>query len=182
MSIADFRFTVEIDSRRVGAFTECNLPTLEWDVESIQEGGLNSFVHQLPKGRKQAKLTLKRGLGDGRELLDWYMAALQGRFIRKIVTIHLIGFYRGQSRTAFSWTATGAYPTKWSGPQLQSSGKSVAIETLELVCNEISITYDAGYLWAADVNNRFRDAERIRGNGRKVQRGSQRRRIPFKKK
>jgi len=166
MSIADFRFTVEINSRRIGAFTECSLPALEWDVETIQEGGLNSYVHQLPKGRKQAKLSLKRGLGDGRELLDWYMAALQGRFIRKDVTIHLIGFHRGQNRTAFSWTATGAYPTKWSGPQLQSSGKSVAIETLELACNEISIAYDARYLWATDVNNRFRDAMRFRAPGK----------------
>ncbi len=165
MSIADFRFTVEINSRRIGAFTECSLPALEWDVETIQEGGLSSFVHQLPKGRKQAKLTLKRGLGDGRELLDWYLAALQGRFIRKDVTIHLIGFHRGKRHTAFSWTAAGAYPTKWSGPQLQSSGKSVAIETLELACNEISVVYDAQFLRATDVNNRFRDAVKYRSNG-----------------
>lgn len=159
MSLVDYRFAIEIDARRLGAFTECSLPSLEWDVEQIAEGGLNHFVHQLPKTRKQVRVTLKRGLADGRELLEWYLPCLQGRFIRKDVTIHLFGYYRGQNRTVFSWTITRAFPTKWSGPQLQSSGKSVAVETLELAGSEVLVAYDDGFLRASDVNNRFRNEQ-----------------------
>lgn len=159
MSLANYRFAVEIDSRRIGAFTECMLPSIEWDIQQVREGGQNGYVHQLPKGRKPGKLTLKRGLGHGRELLEWYMLCLQGRFIRRNVTIHLIGAQLGMRYTAFSWTAMGAFPTKWTGPKLQSSGKAVAIETLQLACNEVVVTYNAGFLQLSELMILFQNAQ-----------------------
>lgn len=159
MSITDFRFSVELDGRRIGAFTECTLPSIEWDVEQIREGGQNNFVHQLPKGRKAGKLTLKRGLGSSLIIMQWYLNCLRGQFDRKDVTINLMGFLNGINYTAFSWTAVGAYPTKWSGPQLQSSGKAVAVETLELACNEIIVAYDSIYVNLNNFATRMQNAK-----------------------
>ena len=34
----------------------------ELEIEAVQEGGENRYVHQLPKGVKHLRLTLKRGL------------------------------------------------------------------------------------------------------------------------
>ncbi|MEM7797776.1 MAG: phage tail protein [Chloroflexota bacterium] len=158
MSITDFRFSVELDGRRIGAFTECTLPSLEWDVEQIREGGQNNFIHQLPKGRKSGKLTLKRGLGSSLIIMQWYLNCLRGQFERKDVTINLMGYLGGINYTAFSWTAIGAYPTKWSGPQLQSSGKAVAVETLELACNEIIVAYDPIYVNLSSFATRMQNA------------------------
>lgn len=55
---AAFRFVVDVGDKRQGVFTECTLPTVEWEVEEVKEG-LNSYVHQLPGRRKAARITLK---------------------------------------------------------------------------------------------------------------------------
>ena len=40
-----FRFVVDVEGERQAAFTECVLPTLEWEVEEIKEGF--TFLHHL---------------------------------------------------------------------------------------------------------------------------------------
>lgn len=57
-----FRFVVAINGIPAAVFTECSLPNIEWDILEVKEGGLNSYVHQLPGLRKSSKITLKRGL------------------------------------------------------------------------------------------------------------------------
>ena len=68
-----FRFVVSVDGEAIGAFTECALPTVEWETEEIKEGGLNTFVHQLPGRRKANKITLKNGVGVAQDLVNWYI-------------------------------------------------------------------------------------------------------------
>ena len=56
---ASFRFVVDVEGERLGAFTECTLPVVEWDAEEVKEGGLNSYTHMLPGRLKPARITLK---------------------------------------------------------------------------------------------------------------------------
>jgi phage tail-like protein len=132
---AAFRFIVDVDGKPQAAFTECALPPIEWEVEEIKEGGLNTYVHQLPGRRKAGKVTLKNGVGKS-ELLDWYIKAMSEEFIRKPVTITLLGVDRS---TVMSLTMEEAYPVKWSGPQLKSDANTIAIQSLDLACGEITI-------------------------------------------
>ncbi|MBP8000198.1 MAG: phage tail protein [Chloroflexi bacterium] len=132
-----FRFVVTISDITGAVFTECTLPTIEWDLQEVKEGGLNSYVHQLPGLRKATKITLKRGLvKEG--LLDWYMAMMSGDFTsaRRAVTITLMNSMR---EPVMSWNIVGAYPTKWTGPQLKSDDNTIAVETLELACGEVTV-------------------------------------------
>lgn len=39
-----------------------------------------------------------------------------------------------------SWDLEGAYPSKWTGPQLQSDSKSVAVQSLEFACGEVTVS------------------------------------------
>jgi len=133
---AAFRFVIDVEGTTQGAFTECSVPTIEWEVEEVKEGGLNTFIHQLPGRRKGARLTLKNGVGT-HELVDWYIDTMQESFKRKPVSVSLLDI---MLEPVMTWHLADAYPVKWSGPQLKSSDNSVAIQTLELACGEITVS------------------------------------------
>ncbi|MFO7540341.1 MAG: phage tail protein [Chloroflexota bacterium] len=135
-SNAAFRFIVEIGGAPQAAFTECSVPVIEWDVEEVKEGGLNTFTHQLPGQRKGAKLTLKNGVGST-ALYDWCIQTMSESFERKQVTVTLLNSMKDK---VMSWDLVGAYPIKWTGPQLNASDNSVAIQTLELACGEVTVS------------------------------------------
>lgn len=133
---AAFRFVVDIDNAPQAAFMECTLPTIEWEVEELKEGGLNSFTHQLPGRRKGARITLKNGVGRN-GLVTWTLKTMGGEFVRKSITVKLLD---SKLTPVMSWHLQGAYPVKWSGPQLRTTENTVAIQTLELVCSEIAVS------------------------------------------
>lgn len=135
---AAFRFVVSVEGEGQAAFTECSLPTIEWDVQQVKEGGMNTFVHQLPGQRKPGKLQLKNGVGQS-AILDWYLAAMEGTPERKTVTIALLN---AEKETVLTWHVNDAFPTKWEGPSLKSDARTVAIQTLELACGQITATYE----------------------------------------
>lgn len=131
-----FRFVVQVKGTDLGAFTECTLPTIEWDVKEVKEGGLNTYTHQLPGQRKQGRLTLKNGVGIDL-LWNWCVSAMAGNFSRQTITIRLL---TSQLEALGAWVAHDAYPYKWSGPQLQAGSTAIAIQTIEFACGEITVT------------------------------------------
>ncbi len=133
---AAFRFVVDIDGEAQAAFTECTLPVIEWEVEEVKEGGLNTFTHQLPGRRKGARITLKNGVGTS-ALVDWYIDVMSEQFQRKPLTITLLD---SQLEAVMTWHIADALPIKWNGPQLKSSDNSVAIQSLELTCGEVTVS------------------------------------------
>ena len=133
---AAFRFIVEVDSIPLGAFTECTLPTLELETEEVKEGGLNSYVHQLPGPRKASKVVLKNGVGIATELMAWYLKTMRGEFTRRSVTITLLS---PRMLPIMAWSIEDAFPNKWTGPNLKSDDNTVAIQALELVGGDITV-------------------------------------------
>lgn len=133
-----FRYVVEIDGDKLAAFTECELPQIEWELEEVKEGGLNSYVHQLPGRRKSARLTLKHGVGKGL-LFEWYLDTLNENFKTKNITITLLDVTGERVAT---WDCRNAYPYKWGGPQLKADSNSVAIQTLGFVCADVFVDLD----------------------------------------
>jgi phage tail-like protein len=130
-----FRFRVEISGITQGVFSECTLPTVEWDVQEVKEGGLNTYVHQLPGQRKVSKLTLKTGLGRA-NMLEWYKKFMNQQWERKSVTVIMLD---SAHEEVMRWNITGAYPISWKGPTLKHDDNSVAIEELVLACNEVTV-------------------------------------------
>jgi phage tail-like protein len=134
---AAFRFIVDVGNDRQGAFTECALPTIEWDIEEVKEGGLNTYIHQLPGRRKSARVSLKNGVGKS-GLLEWYFQSMKEQFARKNVTITLLDM---QLKPVMVWELNEAYPVKWTGPQLKTDNNTIAIQTLDLACGEITVKF-----------------------------------------
>ncbi len=133
-----FRFIVSIDGISQGAFTECALPSVEWETEELKEGGLNTYIHQLPGRRRGAKLTLKNGVGSS-DLMNWYRDTMNEVLRRRNITIKLLNAKDKLNDPIMTWNIQDAYPTKWMGPQLNSGENSIAIQTLELACGLVTM-------------------------------------------
>lgn len=136
---AAFRFTVQIDGISEASFTECKLPPLEVDVSEEKEGGYNDGTHLLAGRVKKGTLTLKRGLAQSSELLNWYVQVMQGEVeeARREVSVTL---FDSEGEQVMRWDFRGAYPSKWEGPSLNAGSDTIAIETLELSYEGVSVS------------------------------------------
>jgi phage tail-like protein len=126
-----FVFTVTIGPRVVAGFNEVSGLAVESEVESLREGGVNDFEHQLVGPTKySSRLVLKRGLGDPQDLWRWYLQILHGAITRQPLTIYLNGT---RGLPGLHWTFMDACPVKWTGPEMHASTSAVAFETIEVV-------------------------------------------------
>ncbi|MCD4809203.1 MAG: phage tail protein, partial [Methanosarcinales archaeon] len=55
-----YRFKVEIEGIIAAGFTDVSGLTIETEVETIKEGGVNNYEYKLPKFTKYSNITLKR--------------------------------------------------------------------------------------------------------------------------
>jgi phage tail-like protein len=127
---AAFRFRVEIEGLVVGGFTAVSGLDAEVVVEEYREGGVNDFVHRLPSGtRYSGNLVLERGLGDADALWSWFEDTAAGIVERRNGSVVIVS---GDDEDVVRWNFLGAYPVRWSGPQLRADGNTVAMERVEL--------------------------------------------------
>lgn len=128
---ASFRFKIEITGVEAGRFTECGGLEFSSDPKSYEEGGRNSFVHQLPGRFKFSNVSLKKGIAtEGNTLWNWVKNTVTGQITTHDVTITLLDD-KG-SGTVRSWTFKSAYPIKWSATGISSGSNDIAIEELTL--------------------------------------------------
>ncbi len=133
-----FRFVVEVDGLQVGGFSEVSGLDVELETEKVLEGGLNNYVHHLPKRVSGGKLILKRGIvPTDSGLLNWFNDCINGAITRKSGIVMLLNL---EGLPVREWVFYGAYPVKVIGPQLNAQGQgSVAIETIELVYGKMHV-------------------------------------------
>ncbi|MFY1110755.1 MAG: phage tail protein [Methanosarcinaceae archaeon] len=129
-----FRFRVEIDGITYAQMSEVTGLQAETEVETYEEGGVNDYVHKLPKKTKYPNLVLKRGITELDQMWKWYQDVVIGIFKRKKGSIILMDS-TGSDR--WRWNFIDAYPVKWKGPELRADSNTVAFETVELVHNGI---------------------------------------------
>ena len=127
-----FQFEIKLEDLSVGGFSECAGLQLETEVESYNEGGVNTHVLQFPTRTKQSNLTLKGGIVD-RVMWDWYHDLVQGRVSLRSGSI--IVHAPAAPQNPVEWHFYRAFPCKWSGPDLNALQTNVAIETFE-ICHQ----------------------------------------------
>lgn len=128
----NFRFRVLVDNVYTAIFTECSLPNLQVETLEIKEGGQNSFMHKLPVRVNVGTVTLKHGLTQNEQLMEWYLLVLQGKIAQATREVSVILHEIGGTQLAV-WSFRNAYPIKWVGPKLKTDDSAVAIQELELV-------------------------------------------------
>ncbi len=107
---------------------------VEMELESYREGGENRFVHQLRKGVKSLRLSLKRGVAPADSgLVKWCKEVLEGNLVRRIKPQQVeLSLLDGEHRPLRSWVFDNAYPVKWSVAEFSAKKNEVALETVEL--------------------------------------------------
>ena len=124
-----FNFKVEIDGIISGGFTEVSGLSIETEIETRKEGGVNDREHHFLKGSKYANLVLKHGLSDQDAIWKWYNDVVHGKIKRRDCTIYLNDHLGNALRT---WHFLEAIPIKWEGPGFNASSSTVATEALTL--------------------------------------------------
>lgn len=123
-----YRFKVSIGDIKM-SFTKVSGLEIELDFDPYHEGGVNDYVHEFVKIKKNGTLTLERGIGEISKLIKWFQDIQAGKFVRQNGTIEL---KNEQNETVRTWQIENAIPTKWSGPSLDANGKEIAVEKIEL--------------------------------------------------
>ncbi|HEX6323550.1 MAG TPA: phage tail protein [Vicinamibacterales bacterium] len=126
-----YNFILEIDNIPKGAFSEVGGLTADGDSVDYREGtDMQPNVRKLSGLRKFVNLTLKRGYTQDRSLWQWYVNVMNGIDDRRNVTIVLLNERR---QAVLRWHAENAWINKIEGPSLKASSNDVAMESLELV-------------------------------------------------
>jgi len=100
------------------------------EFEEIKEGGINDFVHKLPRISKYPNLVLKRGLATSDVIYKWHQDVTMGIIERKFLTVILVD---SQKKELKRWMFQNAFPVKWTGPDLKADSNTLAIESVEMV-------------------------------------------------
>jgi phage tail-like protein len=132
-----FNFSLEIDGIARGAFSEVSGLTAEGDSVDYREGtDMQHNVRKLVGLRKYSNLTLKRGYTQDKSLWQWYTAIMNGKPDRRNVTIVLMDEAR---QPVLRWHAENAWINKVEGPSFKASGNEIAMESVELVHEGLTI-------------------------------------------
>jgi len=125
-----FNFIVEIDGVLSGKFSEVSGLEANVEFDEYREGGVNNFVHKLPKKTNYNNLVLRRGMTNSTALYKWHQDVIAGMIKPKNVSIILLDSEKNEAKR---WTFENAFPIKWTGPDLKADNNALAIESLEIV-------------------------------------------------
>jgi phage tail-like protein len=132
-----FNFQLEIDGVPLGAFSECSGLTAEGDAVDYREGtDFQPNVRKLVGLRKYTNITLKRGYTQDKSLWAWHVNIVNGIPDRRNVTIVLMN---EQRQPMLRWHAENAWLNKIEAPSLKASGNEVAMESVELIHEGLTI-------------------------------------------
>ncbi|MCP5108698.1 MAG: phage tail protein [bacterium] len=128
--ITNLKFEVWIGDLQCAEFSEVTGLSVEIETEDYHEGGVNDYIHKLPKALKYQNIVLKKGIiQKGEEMWDWIQEVMEASITRKECTIVLLN---DDDSIAYLWEIKEAYPVKWSGSDLKATGGEIFLETLEL--------------------------------------------------
>ena len=129
-----YNFLVEIDGITQAGFQEVSGLDVSTDATEYREGNDPTHTRKLPGLNKYTPITLKRGITDSDELWKWRATVIAGNAERRNGSIILLD-QTGQEK--LRWNFFNAWPSKWTGPALNASSSSVAVESLEITHEEI---------------------------------------------
>ena len=124
-------FRVEINGT-TGFFRSVSGLGVETEVIEYREGGLNEQIHKRPGARKWPNLVLKRGFTGDMSLYDWFMSGARVSGKITMLDARMVEIVTFQFKNGF--------PAKWTGPELDASKNEVAIETLEIAHDGLSMS------------------------------------------
>jgi phage tail-like protein len=135
--LAVFHFSVDWGGTRVG-FSEVTGLTQEIQAIEYRDGSFPEYSSiKMPGLRKYSNITLKRGVVKAdNELFNWLSTVRLNQIERRDLTIKLLD---EEHKPVMTWQVTRAFPVKVEGPQLKASANEVAIESIEIAHEGLTV-------------------------------------------
>jgi phage tail-like protein len=93
----------------------------------------------MPGLSKVGNVTLKKGIFvTDSKLWTWFSSIAMNTIPRSTVVVNLLD-ETGSPRV--SWTLNNAFPTKYTGTDLKSDGNEVAVESMEIAYETLTMKY-----------------------------------------
>lgn len=133
-----FYFSVEVADLAEGTFQEVSGLDVEAQVIEYRHGNSPDFsTIKMPGIKKYGNVTLKKGIFKGdNKFWDWFNKIKMNVIERQPMTIKLLD---EEGNPTMVWTLKNAWPTKITGTDLKSDGNEVAVETLEIAHEGLTI-------------------------------------------
>lgn len=135
--VAKFHFQVEWGGTKIG-FTEVSGLDVETEVIEYRHGQSPEFSKtKMPGMQKFSNITMKRGtFANDNEFYQWWNTVKLNTIERRDVTIKLLNETHDPVVT---WKVKNAWPTKVQSTDLKADGNEVAIESIEIVHEGVTI-------------------------------------------
>lgn len=132
-----FHFQAEWGGSRIG-FTEVSGLDVETEVIEYRTGESREYSKSMIPGLlKYGTVTLKRGtMKADNEFYEWWNTVALNTVERRDVTISLLD---EEHAPVMVWKLKNAWAKKIASTDLKADGNEIAIETIELACDSITI-------------------------------------------
>lgn len=134
-----FYFTVSLGDDNTVAFQEVDGLDSETQIIEYRHGNSPVFYPlKMPGLGRVGNVTLRKGIfiNDGK-FWDWYNEIKMNTIGRRTVVISLLDETGAPKRV---WTLNTAWPTKITGTDLKSEGNEVAVESIELAYQTLTVS------------------------------------------
>lgn len=132
-----FHFSVDLGGVEA-AFSEVTGLNVEVQIIEYRDGAMPEHSSLKMSGlKKYGNITLKRGVfAKNNDFFDWLNAVKMHKPERRDITISLLD---EEHSPVMTWTVLRAWPTKVTSPDMKAAGNEVAVETVELAHEGVSI-------------------------------------------
>ncbi len=132
-----FHFQVEIEGTKV-SFQEVSGLDIEAQIIEYRGGDSPDFsTIKMPGLKKVGNVTLKKGVFFKDNVFwNWFNEIKMNTIARKTITISLLD---EAGAPTMIWTLKNAWPTKITGTDLKADGNEVAVETIEIAHEGLTI-------------------------------------------
>lgn len=138
-----YNFRVEIDAITV-ACSEVSGLSIGYEVTTYKEsriapGLAGPRVVQMPAQRTTPTITLKKGIvrkDSMKVLYGWLKTVQVNKVVKKTIYVRLCD---EKGKAVLSWKIQNAFPTKLDAPSFDAASNDVAVETIEIAAESITI-------------------------------------------
>ncbi len=134
-----FYFSVTGLSKAPAAFQEVTGLQSETTPIEYRHGDSRGFsTIKMPGLTKVGNVTLRKGIFvNDSALWDWFSQVKMNTIARRTVVVNLLD---ETGATKMAWTLNNAFPTKITGTDLKSEGNEIAVESLELAYETLTVS------------------------------------------
>ena len=133
---AGYNFYVEWNGIIHAGFRECNGLDSSQNAGEYREGTDPPTMRKLPGLVSYANITLQRGITNNDELWKWRENVAKGVADRRDISIVLLD---SEAQEKIRWNLSHCWPTSWKAPDMNATNDDMAIETLELAHEGITV-------------------------------------------